>query len=77
MSRDQQIAALTFVAAVLALAATQAFVPDNIKPYLTFGVGIVNLALTIFFGAVKPLASAFAKGRQAAMAERAAAQKSL
>lgn len=69
MTRDQQIAALTFAAAVLALAATQAFVPDNIKPYLTFGVGIINLALSIFFGAVKPLAAAFLKGHQAALEE--------
>ena len=75
MTRDQQIATLTFVAAVLALAATQAFVPDNIKPYLTFGVGVVNLALTIFFGAVKPLAAAFTKGRADAIAEMKLAQK--
>jgi hypothetical protein len=63
MTKDQAIALLTFFAGVLALAATQSFVSDAVKPWLIFGVGVINLALTAFFGAVKPIATALLAGR--------------
>lgn len=62
ITKDQWIAILTFAAGVLGILAVAPFVPENIRPYLTVGIAVINLALSVFFGFVKPIAAAFKNG---------------
>lgn len=62
VTKDQWIAILSFAAGILGLLAVAPFVPVEIRPYITFGIAVVNLALSVFFGVARPIANAFAKG---------------
>lgn len=50
MNQQLWIALLTFVSGVIILAGQVLPVPATIQPWLAFAVGVVNLALTVFFG---------------------------
>lgn len=63
MTRDNWVALLTFVAAVIALAgSTLNMIPANVQPFLVFAVGVINLALAIFFQVAQPVVAAYRKG---------------
>jgi hypothetical protein len=72
VSKDTIVAILMFVSGILSLLLTQAFVPATLVPWLNFAIGVIGLALSIFFGVVKPITQAFLAGRSAALAEKSA-----
>ena len=50
MSKELWIALLTFAAGVITLATEMLPIPQNVAPYLLFAVGVINLAMAVFFG---------------------------
>ena len=69
ISKDTIVAILSFVVAVLTLLMSQPFVSAALLPWIQFAIGVIGIALAIFFGVVKPIAKAFAEGRQNAIGE--------
>jgi hypothetical protein len=75
ITKDQIIMILTFAAGVLTLLATQAFVTPEIQPYILFAVGVINLALSVFFGIAKPIFKSYYTGRAELQSEMDAKAK--
>jgi len=64
MTKDQWVMVLTFVASLISLAASTLALPPTVTPYLVFAVGVINLALAVFFGVNKPVAASFKAGAE-------------
>lgn len=66
ITKDQWVAILAFVSGMISLASATLPIPATYTPYLTFAAGVVSLALSVFFGVAKPIATALKAGSQSA-----------